>query len=395
VFKSTTPITSAANEAQVNAVLDAVSGMRFIVSVTTPFDPKAPGQISADGKVAFATLQFDRSSSKLTKSNVKPILDKILSFSKPGFEVVAGGAPIEQAETPVLGSTEGVGIFAAIIILLFAFGSVIAMGLPIVTALFGIAVGVGVIDLFSHLTVVPTFATELAAMIGIGVGIDYALFIVTRYRQGLNDGFDPRQAVILALSTSGRAVLFAGSTVVISLLGMLLLGLPFVYGLAFGAIAAVLLVMAGSLTLLPALLGFSGHAIDRLRVPNLLHRGPTSHRESFWWRWSRLIQRVPWIAAAVSLAVLVVLAIPLFSMKLGFTDAGNDQTNLSTRKAFDILAQSFGPGANGPLVIAVQLPAGAAPASRPGSPPPRSRLRASPTRRRLSSTSRATPPSSR
>src|SRR6185295_13665938 len=148
-----------------------------------------------------------------------------------------------------------------------AFGSVIAMGLPIVTALFGIGIGVSIVGLLSHWMIVPTFGTELAAMIGIGVGIDYALFIVTRYRQGLAEGRDPRDAVVKALDTSGRAVLFAGTTVVISLFGMFLLGVSFVYGLALGAISAVLLVMAASMTLLPALLGFAGLAIDRLRIP--------------------------------------------------------------------------------------------------------------------------------
>ena len=165
-----------------------------------------------------------------------------------------------------MGASEYVGVLAAVIILLIAFGSVIAMGLPIMTALFGIAIGFGVLDFISRGVVVPTFGSELAAMIGIGVGIDYALFVVSRYRQGLHDGLSPEAAVVISLSTAGRAVLFAGCTVVISLMGMFLLGLPFIYGLALGAVAAVILIMVATLTLLPAMLGFAGEAIDRLHA---------------------------------------------------------------------------------------------------------------------------------
>jgi RND superfamily putative drug exporter len=180
---------------------------------------------------------------------------------------------------------------------------------------------------------------------------------VTRYRQALDDGAGPRTAVIHAIDTSGRAVLFAGCTVVISLLGMMLLGVSFVYGLAFGTIAAVLLVLAGSLTLLPGMLGFAGHAIDRLRVPGIRARStPSAH--SVWYRWSREVQRRPVVSALGALAVLVLLALPVFSMRLLFTDAGNDPSNLTTRQAYDLLAEGFGPGTNGPLVVAVDLTGG-------------------------------------
>ncbi len=241
------------------------------------------------------------------------------------------------------------------IIMLIAFGSVVAMGLPILTALFGIAIGFALEDLVSHLLNVPVFAPEMLAMIGLGVGIDYALFIVTRYRQGLFEGRDPRQATAMSLATSGRAVLFAGSTVVISLIGLFVLQLPFLQGLAVGTIAAVLLVMVAALTLLPAMLGFAGRAIDRLHVPKLLQTGAKPAPDSFWYRWSRMIQRRAWISAVLALAVLVTLALPLFSMRLAFTDAGNDPTSLTTRQAYDLLAEGFGPGFNGPLVVATPL----------------------------------------
>ena len=261
------------------------------------------------------------------------------------------------------GSSEGIGITAAIIIMLIAFGSVVAMGLPLITALVGVGIGFGLVDLASHVFTIPTFGPELMAMIGLGVGIDYALFIVTRFRQGLSEGRDPRQATVVALSTAGRAVSFAGGTVLISLLGLFVVGLPFMDGLAVGAIGAVLMVLAAALTLLPAMLGFVGFGIDRLHVPGIRVRAATSGH-GFWYRWSRTVQRRPWVCGSAALLVLVVLALPLFSMRLAFTDAGNDPPNLTTRQAYDLLAQGFGPGFNGPLVIAANIPAGDAAAGR-------------------------------
>ncbi|HLY84537.1 MAG TPA: MMPL family transporter, partial [Acidimicrobiales bacterium] len=319
-------------------------------------------QIDRDGHIAYGIVQFDKTTQDLPKPSIQTVIDKARANAGPGFDIELGGSPISKVQKFAFGAAEGVGILAAIVILLVAFGSVIAMGLPILTALFGVAIAFGIIDFLSHGINVPTFGQELAAMIGIGVGIDYALFVVTRYRQGLDDGMDPESAIIVSLQTSGRAVLFAGCTVVISLLGMFLLGLPWVYGLALGSIAAVVLVMAAALTLLPALAGFSGHAIDRLHVPHLLRRGEGAKgRHTPAWRWSRVVQRHPVLLGGAALAILVVLAVPLLSIHLAFTDAGNDPSNLMTRKAYDLLAQGFGPGSNGPLVVAVDTPAGADP----------------------------------
>jgi RND superfamily putative drug exporter len=195
----------------------------------------------------------------------------------------------------------------------------------------------------------------MAAMIGIGVGIDYALFIVTRYRQGIFEGRDPRNAVVTSLMTSGRSVLFAGSTVVISLFGLFLIGQAYMIGLATACIAAVLMVLVAALTLLPAMLGFAGNAIDKLHVPRLLQTGGPPPPDGFWYRWSRFVQRRAWVTGALAVLILVALALPLFSMRLAFTDAGNDPTSLTTRQAYDLLAQGFGPGFNGPLVIAADM----------------------------------------
>jgi RND superfamily putative drug exporter len=359
VFATTAPISDPANQARIAQVGQRVATLPHVTAVRSPLGPAGQGQVSRDGHIAFATVQFDRASEDLSASDVQKVIDTAKAAQTQGFRVELGGQPINRAVAAKPGSSEGIGILAAMIILLVAFGSVIAMGLPIITALFGIGIGFAVVSLLSRWFIVPTFGPELAAMIGIGVGIDYALFIVTRYRQGLGEGLDPRRAVIRALDTSGRAVVFAGTTVVISLFGMLLLGSSFVYGLAFGAIAAVLMVMLGSMTLLPALLGYAGTSIDRLRVPFVHQPAAGLDPNGFWYRWSRLIQRRRWIAAIGALVVLLLMAVPVLSMHLLFTDSGNDPTSLTTRQAYDLLSKGFGPGANGPLVIAVDLSGGA------------------------------------
>ena len=246
-----------------------------------------------DGHTAFATVQFDAITAKLPATDVQRVIDKAESYVAPDLQVALGGPPISAVVSPSPGSSEGFGITAAIIIMLLAFGSVVAMGLPIITALVGIAVGYGVVALISHLLIDPSFSPELMAMIGLGVGIDYALFIVTRYRQGLGEGLGPHDAVVRAMSTAGRAVLFAGITVIISLCGLFLIGQAYLDGLAVGTILAVLAVMLSALTLLPAMLGFSGRAIDRFHVPGLLQSSAPGAERGFWWRWSRTVQRRP------------------------------------------------------------------------------------------------------
>src|SRR5205807_9700086 len=195
----------------------------------------------------------------------------------------------------------------------------------------------------------PSFAPYVALMIGLGVGIDYALFIVVRYRSGLHDGLDPENANVLALTTAGRAVLFAGCTVIISLLGMFLMGISFIYGLSLGAVLAVLMTMLASVTLVPAIMGFAG---TKLAAKEHKRR---HHRDTVAFRWSRQIQKRPWLMAVASLAVLVTIAVPMFSIRLGAADQGNDPTSLTTRRAYDLLAKGFGPGFNGPVLLAADL----------------------------------------
>jgi RND superfamily putative drug exporter len=359
VVVTTEPITDPANAERMARLVAALGPLDHVTSVQSPLAPGGQHQISTNGRVSFAVVQFDKTSADLPSGSIKRVIDVARSYSAPGFEVSLGGNPISDVVTASPGSSTGIGVTAAIIIMLVAFGSVVASGLPIITALVGVGIGFGIVALLSHVLTVPTFGPELMAMIGLGVGIDYALFVVTRYRQGLGEGREPRDSTVVSLSTAGRAVMFAGGTVVISLCGLLIVGLPFMTGLAVGSISAVLLVATAALTLLPGMLGFAGRAIDRLRIPGLHHKAEPSTR-GFWWRWSRMVQRRPVVCGTSALVVLILLAIPLFSMRLGFSDSSNDPPNLTTRQAYDALASGFGPGFNGPLVIAIDIPGASA-----------------------------------
>ncbi|MGP0032880.1 MAG: MMPL family transporter [Acidimicrobiales bacterium] len=353
VFHTSTPI--AANEEAIDRVVASLRPLANVSSVTSPFSPEGAHQIAPSDNIAYAMVQFDTTTSNLPPDSINAVIHTAEAAARPGFQIALGGEPISSVEKISPGASEGIGITAAIIIMLLAFGSVVAMGLPIITALFGLGIGVALLELVTHLLVVPNFAPEMAAMIGIGVGIDYALFIVTRYRQGIFEGRDPRGAVVTSLMTSGRSVLFAGGTVVISLFGLFLIGQPYMIGLATACIAAVLMVLVAALTLLPALLGFSGNAIDKLHLPGLLQHGGPPPPNGFWYRWSRLIQRRAWITGTLAVLVLIVLALPLFSMRLAFTDASNDPPASTTHQAYELLAKGFGVGFNGPLVVAVDM----------------------------------------
>jgi RND superfamily putative drug exporter len=346
----------------VKTIDDLTSSLRkrpHVSSVTSPLTPGVRGQLSADGRTAFLVVRFDTTDALVPASATNDVIHTAVGFARPGLAVAVGGTPADNVVTAAPGSSEGIGITAASIIMLLAFGSVVAMGLPLLIALTGVGMGFGIVFAASHVLTIPTFGPDLMAMIGLGVGIDYALLIVTRYRQELADGLEPRAATEVALNTAGRSVLFAGGTVVIALLGLLVINMPFMDGLAVSTILAVLMVLAGAVTLLPAMLGFAGHAIDKLRVPGLKVRQTGAvHgiRSGFWYRWSRTVQRRPWTCGIAALAVLVIAAIPLFSMRQAFSDAGNGPVKLTTRQAYDMLSDGFGPGFNGPLIIAAKLP---------------------------------------
>ncbi|MDP9331959.1 MAG: MMPL family transporter, partial [Actinomycetota bacterium] len=353
VFKSNAPdgVRSGAVVDEIEKTLaPALRKQKHVASVVTPYEPGGAGFISSNGTIAYAEIQFDVQANDVPIALASHMRDLVKHANVPGLQVELGGSMFTDQTQP---ASEAIGVLAAVLILLLAFGSVLAMGLPIMTALFGIGTGLAIVTLLARFTDVPSFAPQVTAMIGIGVGIDYALFISTRYREALHEGSDPQQAVVHSIDTSGRAVLFAGGTVVVSLLGLFLIGVSFIRGLAIGASLAVLLVMAAAVTLLPAVLGFVGHTIDKLALPTAKHPKPAD--QTIWARWSRTIQRRPWPVAIGGLVILLVLAIPALGLRLGIADAGNDPTKLTTRRAYDLLSEGFGPGFNGPLLVASEV----------------------------------------
>jgi putative drug exporter of the RND superfamily len=322
-----------------------------VAEVVSPFASGGAGQISADGRIAYADVNLNADRDEITPTTADQLNQLVADANGDGLQVEGSGGPFGGG--PELGSTELLGIAAAMVILLLAFGSLLAMGLPIMTALFGIGVGFAVVGLLSHVASVPDFATQLAAMIGLGVGIDYALFVVTRYRQGLHHGLDPESSVVAALDSAGRAVFFAGTTVVISLLGMLLAGISFIGGLGVAGASVVAVTMAASLTLLPAMLGFVGHNIDRLKIPGMGKvRDP---RTTAGYRWAHTLQRNPWPFAVVGAVVLLAMSIPALRIQLGSTDEGNLPTTQTVRRAYDLKAEGFGAGASAPLMLVAEI----------------------------------------
>jgi RND superfamily putative drug exporter len=376
------------------------------VAIGSPYREDGERQIASQGpdagKIAYAELEmpmntpFDETFA--VSEEIRAAFPDV-----PGLQVEIGGAAFAEFAEP---SSEVLGLAFAIVILILAFGSVLAMGLPVGVALAGIGVGTVLIGLFSNVFTLPDFATVLGIMIGLGVGIDYALFIVTRYREGLHKGLSIEQSVTTALDTAGRAVTFAGTTVVISLMGMLTMQVSFVGGLAIGAATVVAVTVVASLTLLPALLGFAGRKIEVTRLRGLMAAGLVAValggvglkvspllvglplaaivlvasfvyaplrrevrrfgqkpiRETLSYRWSRFIQHRPWQTAIAGAVVLLILAIPVLGMRLGFSDEGNYDRKTTTRKAYDLLAAGFGPGFNGTFILAAELPAGTDPA---------------------------------
>jgi RND superfamily putative drug exporter len=357
VFKAEAGIESPAVEKEMEAVFAEVEKVPHVSEVASPYAGGGAAAISEDGKIAYATVQFDEPANEIGKENIKRVSAAAEDAEGDGLQVEVGGQPIEEVRAEEEGgdSTFAIGLLAAVIILLLTFGSVVAMGLPIVTALFALGVGLSLVTLGTHVFDTAEFAPQLAAMIGLGVGIDYALFILTRFRNGLDEGMAPRPAAIAAIDTAGRAVLFAGVTVIIALMGMFLLGLSFLYGVAMAAALAVLFTMIAALTLLPALLTIAGHRVNRLRIPGL-GRSTSTAENTRWFRWSREIQRRPWPAAILSGGLLILLCVPTLSLRLGSNDAGTDPAGTTTREAYDLLAEGFGAGFNGPFQIVASLP---------------------------------------
>ena len=344
--------------------VEALRALPQVADVASPYAEGGRQQVSADGSVAFATITLRGVvPNDVDAAQVQEVVDTATARSGDGVELALTGA----AATPIpeQGPTELIGLAAAAVVLFLVFGTLAAMSLPLITAVVSIAVGLAGVGLLANALTVATFAPILSALLGLGVGVDYALFIVTRHRQGLLEGLPPEEAAVRAVDTSGRAVLFAGITVCIALLGLFALGLSFLYGVAIAASLAVATTVVASLTLLPALLGFYGtKVLKRSQRAALRERGPQPLEEESggWSRWAGVLEGRPRLLALLSFALIVAVALPFGALRLGLTDQGSDPEGATTRTGYDLLARGFGPGFNGPLLLVTDLGDSADPA---------------------------------
>jgi putative drug exporter of the RND superfamily len=333
-------------------ILAEVVESDHVVRVVSPFAEGGADQISGDGRTAYAEVALDKPVTEYTPAEAKALVDPILASGDDTLRVEVGGPVAALSQTAPVGS-EGIGLIAAALILLIVFGSAVAMGLPLLTAVLGLGIAMALSEVLRRVVDVPEWAPAAAAMVGMGVGIDYALLIVTRFRSALAEGHEPRAASRTAISTAGRAVMFAGLTVIVSMLGILLMGQSSMNGFAFTVVLVVMVVMAASVTLLPALLGFAGRNIERWHVP-FVSREVKAYDASRWYRWSRFVQRRPWVAAIGGVTVLLALAAPFLGIRFGFPDSQNDPPAYTTRQAHELLVDGFGPGFSAPMLLTVQ-----------------------------------------
>ena len=340
-------------KSQATALFTKLAALPDVSGVTSPYSAENTGQMNAGHTIAFANLTYSKDTQSISNAEAKTLVDTAQSFRTPQLDVAAGGQVATKNSPPSLGGV-AFGAIAALIVLVLVFGSLLAGSLPLISALVALLGATSVIGMLSHVVDMPTFSSQLVLLIGLGVGVDYALFIVTRFRQSLQQHNDVETSITTAVVTSGRAVLFAGAVVCIALLGMIALNVGILTGLGLAASIGVVFTMATSLTLLPALLGFFGHRVLSRRQRRSLAAGQRPTDTGIWWQWSQFVSRRPLAPAAAALAVLVLLAVPFFSLRLGNADAGNDPASTTTRQAYDLLAKGFGPGFNGPLQVAVQ-----------------------------------------
>jgi RND superfamily putative drug exporter len=348
-------------KAAIEPLLAKVDRLPHVVGVVSPYSPAGAAQVSKDRRTAFASVSYDKRANLLPHSTGKELLAAIESTHVPGLKIAAGGQVVEQAEQSGIGFATAVGVIAAMVVLLLTFGSLLTAGMPLITAGLGLIIGVAGIGLLTHVISTTNIAPEVALMIGLGVGVDYALFVVTRFRQAYaSRQGDVQAAVLEAMDTSGRAIVLAGSTVIIALLGMFTVGVAFLNGIAIAAAITVAFVLLASLTVLPALLSRFGEKVARggrraRRRQEIRHDGD---EHSLWRRWSAGVQRHPWLALISSLAVMLAVAAPLTAMRLDSGDASNDPVSHSSYQAYEMLAAGFGQGFNGPLSVVVELPSG-------------------------------------
>ncbi|MFI0086308.1 MMPL family transporter [Streptomyces bobili] len=350
-------VRAAAVEQTMTRTLASIADLPGVASVAGPYDDQGAAQISADGRTAYATVTFEDSAENIDRGEAKAVVDTAEAARTDGLRVELGGSAVALTESSGGHLAEVVGVAVAAVVLFLAFGSLAASLLPIATALVGVGTAYAGIALLGHAMTVADFAPMLGMLVGLGVGIDYALFIVTRHRRGLKRGLPVAEAAENAVATTGRAVVFAGATVCIALLGMLILRLDFLNGVAIAASLTVVLTVAASVTLLPALLSFTGpRALSRRERRRLAERGPELELPTgFAARWSAFVEHHPKLLGVLALVVIAGLAVPTLSLRLGTSDQGNRPEATTTRQAYDLLAAGFGPGVNGPLTLVTQV----------------------------------------
>jgi RND superfamily putative drug exporter len=345
--------------ARAEALFTKVAANPYVAAVSSPYTAAGARQIAPGGQIAFAGVTFTNAANqnKITAAQARTFVNTITSASAGGVEFEAEGNIAEAGNRQSGGNGLVFGFIAAAIVLFIVFGSFTAMLLPLITAGLSLGCGISVVGLLSHAINIATFSNELALLIGLGVGVDYALFIVTRYKQALSRGESREDAVVESIDTSGRAVLFAGMIVCIAMLGMFALGVSFLYGVAVAAAVTVAFTVLAALTLLPALLGILGGKVPRRRERRALKAGTFKLKieSPMWVRWTAAMARRPAVFAVGAALVMIIIAIPFLSMRLGSADAGTDPSSTTTRKAYDLLAKGFGPGYNGPLELVAQI----------------------------------------
>jgi RND superfamily putative drug exporter len=354
-----------ASTSAIDATVTNLKGVPHVTRVVSPLDQGASALISRDRHAAYISVTLDIGSGDTTAAEAQAILDAAGPAAKAGLAPAVGGYVGQKLSRPSTESSEAIGIAAAVVILIIAFGTVTAMALPIITAILGLLTTLALLTAIGHATAVPTVAPTLATMIGLGVGIDYALFIVTKHKLQLGHGIELHESIARATATSGGAVMFAGVTVVIALCSLVVAGIPLVSTLGFTAAIAVAVSVLAAVTLLPALLGALGDHINSLRVP-LGRTHPDDHQPHGWARMARAVARSPWPYMVVSTVVLLVLAFPLVHLRLGQSDQSVLPRSTTSRQAYDAIAGGFGAGSNGPLLIAVRFPTPAQPGAAGG-----------------------------
>ena len=347
-------------EQTMTRTLGDIAELPGVAAVGSPYDKQGAAQVSEDGRTAYATVTFDAGAENLDKGEAQAVVSAAESAETDELQVALGGGAVALTESPEGHIAEVVGVAVAAVVLFLAFGSLAASLLPIATALVSVGTAYAGIALLGHAMTVADFAPMLGMLIGLGVGIDYALCIVTRHRRGLKRGLSVTESITNAVATTGRAVVFAGATVCIALLGMLILRLGFLNGVAIAACLTVVLTVAASVTLLPALLSFIGmRALSRRERRRLTEHGPEPELPTgFAARWSAFVERHPRTLGVIALAVITVLALPTLGLRLGTSDQGNNPESSTTRQAYDLLADGFGPGVNGPLTLVTEVDGG-------------------------------------